>query len=208
MTSLRPDLEFISHWVQPRAHVLDLGCGDGTLLRHLQETRQVTGYGLEIDPDNVVKSVEAGIQVIQMDIDQGLDAFADQSFDYVILTQALQVVRHPDRLLAEMLRIGRIGIVTFPNFGYWRSRMQIAWRGRMPVSETLPNAWYDTPNIHLCTVKDFESLCREQGYRVLHRQVVDSAHHGNRLMSHLPNLLGEIALYSLTAAHRRGSSLE
>jgi methionine biosynthesis protein MetW len=198
MSVLRPDLEIISHWIRPATRVLDLGCGDGTLLRHLQETREVTGYGLEIDPDNVVRSLQAGIQVIQMDVDQGLTPFADQSFDYVILTQALQVVRYPEQLLREMLRVGREGIVTFPNFGHWRCRLQVAWKGRMPVSETLPEAWYNTPNIHLCTVRDFETLCRDEGYRTLSRQVVDSRHHGSWFMHFAPNLLGEIALYSLT----------
>ena len=145
MSVLRPDLEIISHWIRPATRVLDLGCGDGTLLRHLQDTRQVTGYGLEIDPDNVVRSLQAGIQVIQMDVDQGLTPFADQSFDYVILTQALQVVRYPEQLLREMLRVGREGIVTFPNFGHWRCRLQVAWKGRMPVSETLPEAVVQHP---------------------------------------------------------------
>ena len=196
--NLRPDLAIIVRWIRRGARVLDLGCGDGTLLAHLARHLDVTGYGLEIDPDNVSRGIRVGVNVIQMDLNEGcLDQYETNSFDYVVMTQALQEAQHPERLLADMLRIGREGIVTFPNFGHWRYRTHLGLRGRMPVSNGLPNHWYDTPNIHLCTVEDFEDLCRERGYQILGRRVVDKRHRSNRLMQLAPNLLGEIALYSL-----------
>jgi methionine biosynthesis protein MetW len=196
MTQLRPDLAIISKWIEPGSRVLDLGCGDGTLLEYLKRERDVDGYGLEIDPDNVVACVRRGVNVIQSDLDAGLsDYFDDNSFDYVVMTQTLQAMYYPSRLLSEMLRVGRQGIVTFPNFGHWLSRAQIALAGHMPLSRALPNQWYDTPNIHLCTLKDFEQLCRHLDIQVLQRSVVDTSHRSSIFMSLLPNLLGEIALY-------------
>ena len=194
---LRPDLAMIARWIRPGSRVLDLGCGDGTLLRHLRDTREVTGYGLEIDPDNIVRCIEADVNVIRMDLDRGLDAFAADSFDYVVLTQALQVVQRPDLLLEEMLRIGSESIVTFPNFGHWQCRLHLSLRGRMPVTPSLPDEWYNTDNIHLCTVHDFEHLCAQKGFHILERSVVDRHHRSNIWMRSLPNLLGQIALYSL-----------
>ena len=198
--SLRPDLDIISGWIRPGARVLDLGCGDGTLLSHLHETRQVTGYGIEIDPDNVEACIRAGVNVIQTDLDAGLSDFDEDSFDYVVMTQTLQAVRYPARLIDEMLRVGREGIVTFPNFGHWRCRVQLALQGRMPVVRTLPYEWYDTPNIHLCTIRDFEALCRRKGIEILQRAVVDHAHRSSLVMRLLPNLLAEIALYRFRKA--------
>lgn len=196
MTSLRPDLAIISEWIEPGSRVLDLGCGDGTLLAHLQAHRDVDGYGLEIDPNNLVACIQRGINVIQSDLDAGLtDYFDDDSFDYVVMTQTLQAMHFPSRLLREMLRVGRQGIVTFPNFGHWQSRTQLALGGHMPISRALPNEWYDTPNIHLCTLKDFEELCRELNIAILQRNVVDTAHRSNIAMTLFPNLFGEIALY-------------
>lgn len=196
MSKLRPDLEIISKWIEPGSRVLDLGCGDGTLLAYLKGERNVEGYGLEIDPDNNVACIKRGVSVIQSDLDAGLsDYFDDNSFDYVVMTQTLQAIHYPSRLLSEMLRVGRQGIVTFPNFGHWQSRMQIALGGHMPVSRALPNEWYDTPNIHLCTLKDFEQLCRRLNIEILQRNVVDTAHRSNIGMRLFPNLLGEIALY-------------
>jgi methionine biosynthesis protein MetW len=196
MSALRPDLEIISQWIKPGSRVLDLGCGDGTLLDYLKRERNVDGYGLEIDPDNIVACIQRGVSVIQSDLDAGLsDYFDDNSFDYVVMTQTLQAMHYPSRLLNEMLRVGREGIVTFPNFGHWQTRLQIALGGHMPVSRALPNEWYDTPNIHLCTLKDFEELCRRLDIAILQRNVVDTAHRSNLGMKLLPNLLGEIALY-------------
>lgn len=198
---MRPDLEIIAEWIAPGASVLDLGCGDGTLLAHLQRNARTTGYGLEIDDDNIVHCLEKNVCVIQSDLDAGLSAFFDEdSFDYVLMTQTLQAVRYPDRLLGEMLRVGKEGIVTFPNMGHWKSRLQLSLAGHMPVTRSLPNRWYDTPNIHLCTVTDFEALCRQEGIRILQREVVDFSHRSHIAMRLLPNLLGEIALYRFTRA--------
>lgn len=200
MSKLRPDLANISGWIKPGSRVLDLGCGDGTLLEHLKTHRNVDGYGLEIDPENVTACVRKGINVIQSNLDDGLSEFDEDSFDYVVMTQTLQAMQFPDKLLTEMLRIGREGIVTFPNFGHWRGRAQLALGGHMPFSRALPNEWYNTPNIHLCTLKDFESLCKKLGIKILKRSVVDTAHHTTMGMRLLPNLLGEIALYRFKRA--------
>ncbi len=196
---MRPDLEIIAKWIAPGAQVLDLGCGDGTLLEHLQRTSRVSGYGLEIDDENIIKCIDKGVCVIQSDLDAGLSAyFEEDAFDYVVMTQTLQAMHHPERLLEEMLRVGKEGIITFPNMGHWKSRLQLALGGHMPVTRTLPNQWFDTPNIHLCTVTDFERLCRREGIRILQRAVVDYSHRHHFAMRLLPNLLGEIALYRLT----------
>lgn len=193
--ALRPDFEIISEWIAPDSRVLDLGCGDGSLLAYLHASRRVSGYGLEIDEDKILKCIESGVNVIQTDLDAGLSDFDADSFDYVVLSQTLQAVLYPEHLLDEMLRVGRAGIVSFPNFGYWPNRLQILLGGHMPVSRNLPNEWYNTPNIHLCTLKDFERLCAKKGITILQRTVVDQAHRTNWWMRLLPNLLGEIALY-------------
>ncbi len=200
MSALRPDLALISEWIQPGSRVLDLGCGEGVLLRHLQETRECSGYGLEIDARNIQRCVEAGINVLQLDLDAGLSDFDADSFDYVLMTQTLQAVRHPHRVIDEMLRVGRQGIVTFPNFGHWQCRVHLGLFGRMPVSDALPHQWYDTPNIHLCTVRDFQRLCREHRVRVLQRAMLDNHHKTDRLMRMFPNLFAEVALYRFQRA--------
>lgn len=197
-TALRPDLALICEWIRPGTRILDLGCGDGALLAHLAAHQQVSGYGLEIDPDNVARCVEAGVNVIQADLDDGLRDFENHSFDYVVMTQALQALQRPDDAVAEILRVGRIGIVTFPNFGHWRVRAALA-AGRMPVTPTLPDRWYDSPNIHLCTVDDFEALCRERGWRILSRSLLDRSHREGARIRLAPNLFCELALYMLQA---------
>ena len=194
--SLRIDLQIISDWIPDGARVLDLGCDNGALLKHLQQ-RNVSGYGLEIDNTKFTDCINAGINVIQADLDQGLPQFADQSFDYVILSQTLQAMKRPDFLLEEIARVGKQAIITFPNFGHWQCRLQLALGGHMPVSRTLPNEWYNTPNIHLCTVQDFEKLCASRHISVLSRSIVNHAHKdtlGTRL---LPNIFGQIALYQI-----------
>lgn len=193
--SLRTDLALIVDWIESGSRVLDLGCGDGSLMAHLTETRQVTGYGVEIDIDNVVACVQRGVNVIQDDLNDGLSAFGDNAFDYVVMTQTLQAMARPDLLLEEMLRVGRQGIVTLPNFGHWRCRWQLGLGGRMPVSPALPAQWYDTENIHLCSLSDFETLCAEHGIRVLRREAVNHAHQRRYAARVLPNLFAEIALY-------------
>jgi len=193
---MRPDLELISKWIDQGSRLLDLGCGDGTLLAHLATHSGVSGYGLEIAPANVERCVAAGVNVLQFDLNRGLADFRDGSFDYVVMTQTLQAVAEPNRLLKEMLRVGRQGIVTFPNFGHWRCRLSLA-RGRMPMSRALPNQWYDTPNIHLCTVADFEKLCDDLGIEILQRALVDNAHRSGLGLRAFPRLLGEICTYRL-----------
>ncbi len=195
---MRPDLEIIRHWIEPDSRILDLGCGDGNLLQYLKETKNVFDIGLEIDADNINECLSKGVNVIEQDIDNGLANFQTDSFDTVLLTQTLQALSNPDLLIEEMLRIGRKGIVTFPNFGNWKSRLYLFNRGRMPVSKFMPYQWYDTPNIHFCTVKDFDVLCEEKNIRVLARTVVDNEHQGNWYMRAWPNFLGEIAIYHLT----------
>jgi len=188
----RPDLAAIAEWVRPRAKVLDLGCGDGTLLGYLAETRQASGYGVEISEANVLACVRNRVNVIQSDLESGLSAFESASFDYVILSQTLQAMHHTEEIVREMLRVGREGIVSFPNFGHWRNRLQILL-GNMPVSEALPYQWFDTPNIHLCTVNDFETFCAHHGVRILERRVL----HMGREVTTLPNLLGSIAVFRI-----------
>lgn len=195
---LRPDLDLITGWIEPGSRILDLGCGDGALLAHLAATRKVRGYGLEIDPDNIAKCLAAGVNVIQADVDDGLEDFADRSFDYVVMTQALQAMHRPDHVVSEILRVGRTGIVTFPNFGHWTVRLALA-RGRMPATPALPDTWYGTSNIHLCTVADFEDLCRERGWNIRRRSLMDHSRRDEGALRLMPNLLAEVALYSLEA---------
>ena len=190
----RADFAAIAQWVKPNTHVLDLGCGDGALFNYLKRERAITGYGVEIDDNNVLACARNGVNVIQRNLERGLREFDDQSFDCVILSQTLQAMRHGDSLIDEMLRVGREGIVTFPNFGYWRNRLQVL-RGHMPVSDNLPYQWFDTPNIHLCTISDFERFCAARNIRVLERKVLTDG----VLVSALPNLLGALAIYHFGA---------
>ena len=186
----RADFATIAAWIARGSHVLDLGCGDGSLLAYLARERGATGYGIEIDDAGVLASARNGINVLQSDLESGLAGFDDASFDCVILSQTLQAMRHADDIVAEMLRVGREAIVTFPNFGHWSHRWQIA-RGRMPVSTALPYHWYDTPNIHLCTVADFDAFLAERRLPVMNRVVLA----GGGPVELLPNLLGELAIY-------------
>lgn len=191
----RSDFAAIARWIRPNARVLDLGCGDGSLLRYLKEARGVTGYGIEIDDTKVLACVKNRVNVLQNDLESGLSGFESASFDYVILSQTLQAVRHTERIIRDMLRVGREAIVSFPNFGYWRHRLQVI-SGRMPVSGELPYEWYDTPNIHLFTIRDFESFCAAHQVRVLERLIMDRG----RPVHWLPNLLGSLAVYRCTSA--------
>lgn len=185
------EADTIVRWVAPGARVLDLGCGDGRLLRRLWDEKQAPGYGIEIEDAHVLECVRNDVNVLQMDLEDGLAAFADRSFDCVILSETLQAIHRQEALLQEMLRVGREAIVSFPNFGYWRARVQIALGGRMPVSRELPYQWYDTPNVHHCTLQDFEMLCAKLGVDVRERVVLTR---GNPVTL-LPNLLGSLAVY-------------
>jgi methionine biosynthesis protein MetW len=193
----RPDFAAIAGWIKLESSVLDLGCGDGTLLRYLKDARRITGYGVEIDDASVLACVKNGVNVVQSDLERGLSGFEDNSFDYVVLSQTLQAMKNSEVIMREMLRVGREGIVTFPNFGYWKNRLEVL-RGRMPVSENLPYEWFDTPNVHLCTVADFERFCDERNIRVVERKVLTRG----RPVSALPNLRGALAVYHFGAAPR------
>jgi methionine biosynthesis protein MetW len=195
LLAARPDFAAIAQWVDRGARVLDLGCGDGSLLRFLWQVRQTPGYGVEIDDARVLACVANDVNVLQVDLESGLSLFADGSFDCVVLSLTLQAMRHQERILREMLRVGREAIVSFPNFGHWSARLQVML-GRMPVSASLPYEWYETPNLHHCTITDFEDLCRKLGVRIRERLVL----HEGKPVSVMPNLLGSLAVYRCTAA--------
>ena len=189
----------LEQWVPQQSRVLDLGCGDGRLLQYLKKRRDIRALGVEIDHGNMTRCVERGVPVIEQDIDQGLSNFSNDSFDVVLLTQTLQAVRRPDFVLEEMLRVGKECIITFPNFGHWSARLSLLTRGRMPVSKFMPYEWYDTPNIHFCTVKDFEVFCREREMQVINRYFQlshDVARAGT--VSWQPNLRAVNAIYHVT----------
>lgn len=198
------DHQLAEKWIAPHSRVLDLGCGDGTLLAHLQDKLGVTGYGLEIDEKKINEAVAKGLNIIEQNLNDGLARFADNSFDTVVMARALQAVKAPDKLLVDMLRVAKEGIVTFPNFAYWQNRVYLGIKGIMPMSETLPHEWYNTPNIHLCTFKDFERLCDDNHIRILDAVAISDKPNPklpisitNRLVKHAPNLLADVAVYRI-----------
>lgn len=195
---MRPDLEIIDEWIQPNIRVLDLACGPGELLHHLINHKKISGYGLEIGADDLNTCIQKGIPVLEQNIDEGLQNFEDQSFDLVLMTHALQQFRRPDLLIDEMLRIGKECIITFPNFGHWRSRLHLALKGRMPVSEFMPYNWYDTPNIHFFTFQDFERLCQEKNIKVLRWAAVDGQLKDHWWIRSMPNLFSETAIFHIS----------
>jgi methionine biosynthesis protein MetW len=195
---MRSELQLIEQWIRPGSTVLDLGCGDGALLAHLAKTRDVQGYGLEINQDHIAECLRKNVNVIEQDLDKGLANFGTASVDVVLMTQALQTVTYPEKVLDHMLRVGKECIVTFPNFGHWKNRVQVFFGGRMPLSRAMPYQWYDTPNIHLCTFKDFEALCRAKSIHIVDRAVVDVGYDDGVAMRMWPNLLGETAIYRMT----------
>lgn len=192
VSEFRQDFAIIANWVKFGSKVLDLGCGDGELLQFLRRSLEVKGYGVEKDDANWLTCMKNGSNVIQMDLEDGLSGFEDQSFDTVILSQTLQAMHNTEEIVYEMLRVGREIIVTFPNFGYWRNRIQITG-GRMPVSKTLPYQWYDTPNVHLCTINDFDQFCKNHKITILERKVITDGSE----VGFMPNLLGNLAMYRL-----------
>lgn len=192
---MRIDQCIIDQWIQPNSRVLDLGCGDGTLLRYLADNKNVHGYGLEISEAGIQACVEKGVNVIEQNLDEGLHNFEDDSFDTVVMSQTLQTMRYPKTMLAEMTRVGRECVVTIPNFGHWKARLHLLFKGRMPVSDLLPYEWYDTPNIHFCTFLDFEILCREMNLTVVDKAVVTEKSKGRYLSQWNPNLFGETGIF-------------
>lgn len=192
----RSDWNIIAGWVQPGERVLDLGCGDGSLLKLLIEERGARGYGVEIDADNVLAAISNGINVVQTDIDRGLAEFRDNAFEHVVLSRTLQTVKQTENTLREMLRVGREAVVSVPNFGYWKNR-QAVLNGRMPVSEDLPFEWYDTPNVRFFTLADFEALCQKMNIAIRMREVLDDK---GRLVQEEHNFLGSLGIYRITRA--------
>jgi methionine biosynthesis protein MetW len=196
----RVDLLLIAEMVAPGARVLDIGCGDGTLLRLLAEKRSVDGRGIELSQAGVNSCVARGLSVIQGDADTDLVHYPDLAFDYAILSQTIQATYSPRHVLEQLLRIGKRAVVSFPNFGHWRVRAQVMFGGRMPTTDNLPDRWYDTPNIHLCTIKDFLGLCKDVGAKV-ERAVALNAY-GRKLGVSMPvfaqNLFGEQAVFLLS----------
>ncbi len=194
----RPDFDLIASWVKPGHRVLDLGCGDGSLLKRLIEVRDVQGWGVEIDDANILAAVKKGINVIQSNLENGLADFADDAFDHVVLSRTLQTVRHTETVLREMLRVGKEAVVSFPNFAYWKNLRSVL-DGRMPVSEDLPYQWYNSPNVRFFTLLDFEALCSQMGLIIGERQVLDET--GNPVLADQArdlNFLGSLAVYRLT----------
>jgi methionine biosynthesis protein MetW len=194
-THLRPDLQIITDWIPAGSRVLDLGCGDGRLLAHLIQHKGCSGYGIEIDDANVLACAKQGVNIIQQDLEGGLELFNDASFDVVVLSQTLQAMHHTEKILREMARVARAGIVSFPNFGHW-SHVWSILLGKMPVSKQMPYQWYDTPNIHLCTLKDFELLIAKLGMTIS-RQAVFNQHRQVKLF---PQWLGTLAVYQFSGA--------
>ena len=203
---MRQDLTLIQRWIGRGARVLDLGCGNGEFLARLREERDARVTGIEIDPEAIVDAVSRGLDIVEQDLDRGLRNVRDQSFDVVVMAHALQAVHFPDQVLEEMLRIGRECVVTFPNFGHWRCRVHLSTRGRMPVSRFMPYNWYDTPNIHFCTISDFVALVGEIGARIERGAALDAG--GHQMRFDMPwwvwNLFGEQAVFVLSRPAAKG----
>lgn len=195
MSAYRYDYDVITQWIEPGEKVLDLGCGDGALLQHLIAVRGVQGYGVENDPDKLLASVRNGVNVIQMDLEKGLVGLEDGFFDHVIMSLSLQAMHNTQGILNEMLRVGREAVVSFPNFGYWRHRQSIL-NGRMPVSESLPHQWFNTPNVRFFTIADFDALCEINAIEVRERLAFDEG----KLVLEEPNFLASVAVYRLGRA--------
>lgn len=202
--SIRVDLQIIADMIKPNSRVLDVGCGDGELLAHLVHTKNVDGRGLEISMEGVHASIANGLSVIQGDADTDLVYYPDDAYDYVILSQTLQTMKAPHKTLEQLLRIGRRAIVSFPNFGHWRIRSELFFQGRMPVNENLPEQWYETPNIHFCTIRDFVVLCEEMGISAEQSFALNNlgAIRHVRSGKFLSNLFGEQAVFLLKKGSR------
>ena len=191
-------LQIINNWISPNSKVLDLGCGKGEILLDLISSKNIKAMGVEIDASNIHECLNKGINVIEQNIDRGLDNFIDNSFDVVIMSQTIQVLRDPKKALKEITRIGNECIVTIPNFGHWRTRASLLFTGKMPITDPLPENWFDTPNIHLCTLKDFETLCSETSIQILKKISFNSSGGSNIFTQTWSNLFGASAVYKIS----------
>tara|TARA_X000000368_G_scaffold334424_1_gene271849 strand:- start:1222 stop:1806 length:585 start_codon:yes stop_codon:yes gene_type:complete len=187
----------INDWISRDSKVLDLGCGDGSLLNDLREEKSSSGLGIEIDAKKIKSCLKKGISVIEQDIDSGLENFGNQSFDYVVMSQSIQALKKPEIALEEIVRIGKECIVSIPNFANIKCRLQLFFKGQMPVSSALPHDWYSTPNLHLCSLEDFEELCKQSNIKIVERKLSKINGEESILMKLLPNLFSEVALYKL-----------
>ena len=201
---VRIDLLLIADMIEPGARVLDVGCGDGALLEHLARTKRVDGRGIELHQPAVKACVSRGLSVIQGDADQDLRDYPTQAFDYVVLSQTLQATHNPKDVIEHLVRIGRSAIVSFPNFGHWKVRWQLLFGGRMPRTDTLGEVWHQTPNIHLCTIRDFIALCGELGITIDERIFVDRRGRPGRIYGggRLANVLADMSVFRLAHARR------
>jgi len=190
--------EVIENWVNSGSRILDLGCGDGTILEALKLNKSIEGYGVEIDKENILACIEKGIDVIEQNIDEGLSNFQDKSFDTVLVSQTIQVLKNPKLALEEITRIGHQSLIVIPNFGHWRSRLTVFLGGKMPVTETLPDKWYETQNIHLCTVADFENLCSELDIVIEEKKILNAKGEVSSISSSWSNLLSSAVIYRLS----------
>ena len=191
-------LSIIERWVEEGTKVLDLGCGNGEILFELKKTKKITGLGVEIEENNIEECLLKNINVIEQNIDDGLINFSKNSFDVVILSQTIQVLKNPNTALEEITRIGKTCIVTIPNFGHWRSRISLLISGKMPVTNPLPDSWYGTPNIHLCTLKDFENLCNDLSISIEERVAINSGNKNKWYLNIWPNLFSASAIYKIS----------
>ena len=191
-------LSIIERWVEEDTKVLDLGCGNGEILFELKKTKKITGLGVEIEENNIEQCLLKNINVIEQNIDDGLINFSNNSFDVVILSQTIQVLKNPNTALEEITRIGKTCIVTIPNFGHWRSRIGLLISGQMPVTNPLPDSWYGTPNIHLCTLRDFENLCNDLSISIEERVAINSGNKNKWYLNIWPNLFSASAIYKIS----------
>ena len=191
-------LSIIERWVEEGTKVLDLGCGNGEILFELKKTKKITGLGVEIEENNIEQCLLKNINVIEQNIDDGLINFSNNSFDVVILSQTIQVLKNPNTALEEITRIGKTCIVTIPNFGHWRSRIGLLISGQMPVTNPLPDTWYGTPNIHLCTLRDFENLCNDLSISIEERVAINSSNKNKWYLNIWPNLFSASAIYKIS----------
>ncbi len=192
----RKDYDVITEWINPNSRILDLGCGDGSLLKLLNVKRNTSGYGVDSSIDKTIKSLDNNINILNVDINDYMGYFKNKSFDFVILAQSLQVVDNPVLLIKEMLRVGNEVIISFPNMGHWKSRLYLFLRGEMPVTKELPYNWHSTPNIHLCTISDFKKMCKINSFEIID-EVVNSTNGRNISSNYFNNLFGVSAIFRI-----------